>query len=133
MTELGTHNTKGVLIDTTKVRIFLVMGVLRRSNKSLRNRVIVNFYPNVDQARLLACLMTMPPRLWPTNIIGRDYLRINAWYIARHSAVHDSPERRRRAIFYWRCLRSSLLHVQKCWLGWIRRRSSRHLNRNPML
>ena len=47
MTELGTYNTKGVLIDTTKVRIFLVLEVLRRSNESLRSQKISCLSPDI--------------------------------------------------------------------------------------
>ena len=78
MTELGTHNTKSMLINTTKVTMLLVMKVCRRSNESLRSQGVAELSVNVDQVRLLTCLMIMPPRLWPMNITGRDYSRINA-------------------------------------------------------
>ena len=42
MTELGTHNTKGILIDTTKVTMLQVMGIFRGSNESLRSQGVVN-------------------------------------------------------------------------------------------
>ena len=92
MTELGTHNAKGVLIDTTKVNILFVVVVCHRLNESLQSQGIVNLSPNVDQARPPTYLMTISPKLWPTNIIGCNYSRINVWCIARHSVVYDLPK-----------------------------------------
>jgi hypothetical protein len=49
VTELDTHDTKGGLIDTTKVSVFVVMVVCRRSNESLISQGIDDLSPNVDQ------------------------------------------------------------------------------------